>query len=259
MECTNAEVKRKLATVLSAELDDWVDKLPVVEFALNAVPRVSNLSPFFMAHGYHPDPIRLREPAREDTPQSPAQIGEQIAARFQKSIDWAETMMHASQQEMERQANRHRTPAPIYKPGDWVWLHLRREGTGRKLRDRQGKYQVLEKISSHNYRLDIPGQAHSVFHVDLLRPTANDPLPSQIIHDNQPDPIKNATPDALSVPHPPKAHLAILVSRMRMARVEARMQEGARAEGQTQRIRDGRDGKDRRDGGEGEEGDNVVV
>ncbi len=47
---------------------------------------------------------------------------------------------------------------------------------------------MIEVISSHNYRLNIPPGIHNIFHSRLLRPVATDPLPSQRTSDSQPEP-----------------------------------------------------------------------
>ena len=38
-------------------------------------------------------------------------------------------------------------------------------------------------------RLNMPSGIHPVFHVELIRPAATDPFPSQIVDDSQPPPV----------------------------------------------------------------------
>jgi hypothetical protein len=38
-------------------------------------------------------------------------------------------------------------------------------------------------------KLNVPTGVHPVFHVELIRPAASDPFPSQIVDDSQPPPV----------------------------------------------------------------------
>jgi hypothetical protein len=81
----------------------------------------------------------------------------------------------------------------VYKTGDKVWLNLRNVRSTRpykKLDWLHARYIVLEVPSSHTVRLGVPTGIHPVFHVDLIRPAADDPLPSQIVDDSQPPPLE---------------------------------------------------------------------
>ena len=71
--------------------------------------------------------------------------------------------------------------APAYKVGDKVYLSLRNiriDKPSKKLGDRATKFTVTEVISPLSYRLDTPLGIYNVFNVNLLRPIADDLLPS---------------------------------------------------------------------------------
>ncbi|KAM4067825.1 chromatin organization modifier domain-containing protein [Hirsutella rhossiliensis] len=82
----------------------------------------------------------------------------------------------------QAQANKHRTAAPRYEPGDWVYLNLRNVKTSRpckKLDWLHAKYQVLAEVNPHTYSLS-------------RRPTPaspGDPLPSQKLDQESAPPV----------------------------------------------------------------------
>ena len=73
-----------------------------------------------------------------------------------------------------------------------VYLSLRNIKTKRpskKLDNRSTKFTITKVIGLLSYRLNTPPRVHNVFHADLLRPAATDPLPSQVVDDPQPPAI----------------------------------------------------------------------
>ncbi|KAF1807920.1 hypothetical protein P152DRAFT_453293 [Eremomyces bilateralis CBS 781.70] len=59
----------------------------------------------------------------------------------------------------------------------------------RKLARLYEQFTVTEVVGRSACRLNTPVGIHNVFHNMLIRPTANDPFPSQRQDDVQPDPI----------------------------------------------------------------------
>jgi hypothetical protein len=74
------------------------------------------------------------------------------------------------------QANKGRRQL-VFEPGDWVWLHMRKERFPAKRRSKllprvDGPFQVLERINDNAYKLDLPGEYNvsATFNVTDLSP-----------------------------------------------------------------------------------------
>lgn len=148
-----------------------------------------------MDHGYHLETLYLDEPKNETTqPQDLRKTGENIAAKMKGALEIAQAELAAAQERQEKYANRHRSAAPNYRIGQKVWLDLHDISTDRpskKLDARHAKYTITKCISPHAYQLDTPDGIHNVFHVDKLRPAADDPFPNQCTDDYQPPAVLN--------------------------------------------------------------------
>ena len=65
----------------------------------------------------------------------------------------------------------------MFEPGDWVWLHMRKERFPMQRRSKllprgDGPFQVLERINDNSYKLDLPGEYNvsATFNVSDLSP-----------------------------------------------------------------------------------------
>ena len=90
---------------------------------------------------------------------------ERVKSHLQKIVD------------QRQQANSEMNNAKEFAVGDWVWMKaIAPVGVNNKLNENQwkGPYQILERTSLVNYKLDIPipshgKAAHNVVHVDRLK------------------------------------------------------------------------------------------
>lgn len=189
----NQTLETYLRTFVDYAQDDWYDTLPSAEVAINDRDAASTgVSPFFLQHGYHIEPLDLWVDLTEEVVrQSPIQQADAIVRKLKDAREWAQSAMASAQQVMEEVTNRHRQQSPSFKIGDKVWLNLENIRTNRptkKLDAKHAKFTVLEAIGSHSYRLNTPPGIHDVFHSQLLRLASYNPLPSQVQDDSQPLP-----------------------------------------------------------------------
>lgn len=190
-ERTNQTLEIYLRHYTTYKQDDWVDLLPLAEFAYNNTTHSTmTVSPFYANYGYHPRANFT--PADGVTPTAnspPAHVQVEGLATLHNHLQ--EEMLKAAQT-AAKQLNKHRQPAPEYKvpsdynPGDKVWLdsiELPTTRPAKKLSERYlGPFEIIEKISSHAYRLKLydSTRIHNVFHVQLLRPYVDNDIPNRL-------------------------------------------------------------------------------
>lgn len=194
-ERLNQEAQAYLRNFINHEQSDWKRWLPTAELALNSRYQAGlGMSPFFATHGYEaPTPVALQSEPAANSQLSATERAASFVRKMKDIADLCQTSMAAAMQKQEENANRTRTPAPIYRKGDKVWLDLRNYKTNRPKRSldaKHAKYTVSEVLSPVSVRLSgIPSNIYPVFHTDLLRPASEDPLPGQESDDSQPDPV----------------------------------------------------------------------
>ena len=169
-ERTNQEVEQALRMVISFHQDDWVDWLPVIEFALNNRYHSGlKTTPFYANYGYHPHIGSLPRI------QSPIESVEDFVDHIHEVQKNTEKSLTQAAADMKRFYDRHRNKTPSFEIGQKVLLNnadLSLNRPSRKLAERySGPFEIIEKIGTHAYRLKLPLQwktVHPVFNVSKI-------------------------------------------------------------------------------------------
>jgi hypothetical protein len=176
-ERVNQEMEQFLRVFVNQRQDDWEDWIAMAEFAWsNHVHSSSQHTPFFLNNGRHPrmgfEPVRSKVPAVDN-----------FVTQLQASWEEARSAIIKAKDEMAKYYNRRREPTPVLKVGDKVWLDssdIRTTRPSRKLSDKWlGPFEIIEKVSSMAYRLQLPLSmkgVHNVFPIVKLELRHEDPI-----------------------------------------------------------------------------------
>ena len=127
-------------------------------------------TPFYANYGFH---LQLTTPLGGPPGETGADNGAYISSLQELHEELHCEMTHA-QDAYAEQANRKRTPDPVLKTGDRVWLKRKNIRTTRpsaKLDYKQlGPFTILTRVGTRVYKLDLPPSArlHPVSHISLL-------------------------------------------------------------------------------------------
>ncbi|XP_071923188.1 uncharacterized protein [Coffea arabica] len=156
-------------------ITSWEDCLPHVEFAYNRTVHTSTqFLPFEIVYGFNPlTPLDL----------SPLPIFERVNLDGKKKAEFMRDLHTKARANIEKRtlqyiqsANKGRRKM-VFEPGDWVWIHMRKERFPNQRRNKllprgDGPFQVVERINDNAYKLDLPGEygVHATFNVADLSP-----------------------------------------------------------------------------------------
>jgi hypothetical protein len=177
----NAVMEQYLRVFVNYQQDDWVQWLPLAEFAANnRVSESTKCTPFFAVQGVDPRMSFAGEPTQErDQRRLEA---DQVEASMQQIHEHLRVEMRRSQAVQEDGANGGRLPALNIQVGSKVSLdaHNVRSNrpTGKLDWKRLGPFRVRKLVSPYAYELDLPAsiRIHRVQPVSLVDPVVEDPL-----------------------------------------------------------------------------------
>ena len=103
--------------------------------------------------------------------------------RMKSATEETKSAIRKAQKDMTRYYNRRRTPAPVYKPGDRVYLDasdIKMTRPSLKLSHRHlGPFEIESQVGPSAYRLKLPHgmrQLHPVFNIIKLFAAPEDPI-----------------------------------------------------------------------------------
>src|SRR5258708_8087221 len=138
----------------------------------------TGVSLFFANKGYHPSLMA----------ELNVQVSSIGAQHFISDLDNLHTELKWSiakaQEHYQKYADEHRSPAPLLKIGDQVYVkakYFRTTRPSKKLSKKNlGPYEVIAIPGSHSFTLRLPQHfrsVHPIFHISQLEPAEPDPFP----------------------------------------------------------------------------------
>jgi hypothetical protein len=181
-ERSNQAMEQYLRAYVNENQDDWVDWLPMAEFAANNhVSESTGVTPFYANVGRHP---RMVEEVSQGTSPSLQQRLALVKLDEVKARDFASRMLDLqarlrkslalAQATYTDAANLYRRVQNTYNIGDEVYVSMKNLPTTRASKSLDykyaGPYKVTKVINNETYRLDLPSQwkINDAFHTALL-------------------------------------------------------------------------------------------
>jgi len=183
-EGSNQTLEQYLWIYCNYQQDNWVDPLPLAEFAYNNAPSATTgVSPFFANKGYHPN-ISVYPECDMTSARA-----HDYAVDLESLHQYLREEMANMQLRYQGPADAKRTPAPDFKVGNQVYVkakYFRSTRPSKKLSEKNlGPYTIIAQVGSLSFMLHLPDSMHAVdpvFHVSQLEPA----IPNIILDRIQP-------------------------------------------------------------------------
>jgi len=188
-EIINAAMNKYLRGYVSFTQDDWVDWLPLAEFATNnQVNETTGISPFFANYGYNPhlgiEPAGPRPSVLSAHAKKEYLRADAIAGRFERILTQLKALSRISQQRYEDNANTKRDEGSIFKVHDMVMVSLENMKTNRPKKkwddNWDGPFPVLA-VYKGAVVIDLPDhiRVNKSFHTSKVRLWTPEKIPGQ--------------------------------------------------------------------------------
>ena len=181
-EWANCSLRQILWSVIQPDQSDWVDKIPIVEFAINSnISSSTGCTPFELNYGYLPTLIGGITPTENAKPGVRKFINQAI-----NNLEEAHDAIIESRVRQTLHANKRRRADTPYNVGEQVYLSTDNlnlpKNRSRKLMPKYiGPYKITQSYPNESrYILDLPPELkarriHPSFHISRLRTfNAND-------------------------------------------------------------------------------------
>ena len=196
-ERVNAILESYLRNYVNFQQDNWVDLLPLAEFAYNnSESTTTKETPFYINYGQHPRFDPYSGPSKENQDHENQSAQEHVQMLHDLRIFLQNHLIRA--QDNQAQAyNRGRSSLQPFRVGDMVMLKKINFTTLRphsKLDHKKlGPFKIIRQIKNNSFELKLPltWKLHLVFHSELLEKAPiplfqkNLTLPPSIIINNQ--------------------------------------------------------------------------
>jgi len=196
VEWTNQTLEQYLGVYCNYQQDNWLELLPLAEFAYNNVlSATTGVSPFFANKGYHPNLIVYPE----------QDIASFCACDFIVDLDEPQSTLKEEIAKAQRQyqpsADSCQQQPLDFLVGESVFIRSQYFQTTRpskKLSEKYlGPYKIIAQPSLQLFTLhllDTMRAIHPVFHISMLKPATpntfqqhSEPLPAPVIIDREPE------------------------------------------------------------------------
>jgi len=148
-EWVNQVLEQYLRVYINYQQDNWVNLLPLAEFAYNNTSHSATMvTPFFANKGFNPKLEVSLEPVVSDT-------AHQVATDLKELHRYLRDQISRALKQYEVHSASRCIPIPPFNVGDTVWLdawNIRTTCPSKKLDHRfLGPFPIVEKVSSHAF------------------------------------------------------------------------------------------------------------